>query len=104
MFDRKAHVLEINENLYFITSMVTLSHKEIVLPLCFLKTRFGKEWYVIGTSTWCCIMPSFNIYIFIPIALDEIIFLDVLHFPMKNIKSRDLEATSMGGVTSKPIQ
>ena len=45
-----------------------------------------------------------NIYIFIAIALDESIFLDVLHFPMKNIKSRDLEATPMGGATSKPIQ
>ena len=44
------------------------------------------------------------IYIFITIALDESIFLDVLHFPMKNIKSRDLEATPMGGPTSKPIQ
>ena len=33
-----------------------------------------------------------NIYIFIAIALDESIFLDVLHFPMKNIMSRDLEA------------
>ena len=45
-----------------------------------------------------------NIYIFIAIALDESIFLDVLHFPMKNIKSHDLEATPMGGSTSKPIQ
>ena len=45
-----------------------------------------------------------NIYIFIAIALDESIFLDVLHFPMKNIKSRDLEATPMGAATSKPIQ
>ena len=45
-----------------------------------------------------------NIYIFIAIARDESIFLDVLHFPMKNIKSRDLEATPMGGLTSKPIQ
>ena len=45
-----------------------------------------------------------NIYIFIAIALDESICLDVLHFPMKNIKSRDLEATPMGGPTSKPIQ
>ena len=45
-----------------------------------------------------------SIYIFIAIALDESIFLDVLHFPMKNIKSRDLEATPMGGATSKPIQ
>ena len=43
-----------------------------------------------------------NINIFIAIALDESIFLDVLHFPMKNIKSRDLEATPMGGATSKP--
>ena len=46
----------------------------------------------------------FNIYIFIAIALDESIFLDVLHFPMKNIMSRDLEATPMGEATSKPIQ
>ena len=45
-----------------------------------------------------------DIYIFIAIALDESIFLDVLHFPMKNIKSRDLEATPMGGATSKPVQ
>ena len=45
-----------------------------------------------------------NIYIFIAIALDESIFLDALHFPMKNIKSRDLEATPMGGVTLKLIQ
>ena len=44
------------------------------------------------------------IYIFIAIALDESIILDVLHFPMKNIKSRDLEATPMGKATSKPIQ
>ena len=42
------------------------------------------------------------IYIFIAIALDESIFLDVLHFPMKNITSRDLNATPMGGATSKP--
>ena len=47
---------------------------------------------------------SNNIYIFIAIALDESIILDVLHFPMKNIKSRDLEATPMGEATSKPIQ
>ena len=47
----------------------------------------------------------FIFYIFIAlIALDESIFLDVLHFPMKNIKSRDLEATPMGGATSKSIQ
>ena len=42
-----------------------------------------------------------HIYIFIAFALDESIFLDVLHFPMKNIESRDLEATSLGGATSK---
>ena len=30
------------------------------------------------------------------------VFLDVLHFPMKNNKSRDLEATPMGRVTSNP--
>ena len=45
---------------------------------------------------------SVNIYIFISIALNENIFLDVLHFPMKNIKSHDLEATPMDGATSKP--
>ena len=45
-----------------------------------------------------------DIYIFLAIALDESIFLDVLHFPMKNIKSRDVEATPMGGATSTPIQ
>ena len=43
-----------------------------------------------------------NIYIFIAIALDESIFLDVLHFPMKNIKSRELKAIPMGGATSNP--
>ena len=43
-----------------------------------------------------------HIYIFIAIALDESIFLDVLHFPMKNIKSRDLEATPMGGRRQNP--
>ena len=48
--------------------------------------------------------PLLYIYIFIVVTLDESIFLDVLHFPMKNIKSRDLEATPMGGATSKPIQ
>ena len=47
---------------------------------------------------------NYNIYIFIVIALDESIFLNVPHFPMKNIKSRDLEATPMGGATSKPAQ
>ena len=57
----------------------------------------------------CTYLPQVSfvivyIYIFIAIALDESIFLDVLHFPMKNIKSRDLEATPMGGATSKPIQ
>ena len=46
--------------------------------------------------------PLTYIYIFIAITLDESIFLDVLHFPMKSIKSRDLEATPMGGATSKP--
>ena len=45
-----------------------------------------------------------NIYIFIAIALDESIFLDVLHFPVENIKSCDPEATPIGGTTSKPIQ
>ena len=48
-----------------------------------------------------CSFLSLDIYIFIAIALNESIFLDGLHFPMKNIKSRDLEATQ-GGATSKP--
>ena len=42
-----------------------------------------------------------NIYIFTAITLDESIFLDVLHFPMKNNKSRDLDAIPVGGATSK---
>ena len=46
-------------------------------------------------------MSIHYIYIFIVIALDESIFLDVLQFPMKNIMSRDLEATPKGGATSK---
>ena len=41
-------------------------------------------------------------YIFIAITLDESIFIGVLHFPMKNIMSHDLEATPVGGATSKP--
>ena len=49
-----------------------------------------------------CYNSNSNIYIFIAIALDESICLDILHFPMKNIKSRELEATPMGGATSKP--
>ena len=44
-----------------------------------------------------------HVYIFIAIALDESIFLEVLHFQMKNIKSHYLEATPMGEVTSKPV-
>ena len=52
------------------------------------------------TSDHILVLTSINIYIFIAIALHESIFLDVLHFPMKNIKSRDLEATHMGGATS----
>ena len=36
---------------------------------------------------------------FIAIALDESIILEIFHFPMKNIKSRGLEATPMGGST-----
>ena len=51
-------------------------------------------------NMYVCIFCT--IYIFIAIALNESIFLDVLHFPMKNIESRDLEATPMGGATSKP--
>ena len=60
-----------------------------------------RKHYDICTSD---VTKTSNIYIFIAIALDESIFLDVLHFPMKNIKSRDLDATPMGGATSKPIQ
>ena len=48
------------------------------------------------------ILPFINIYIFTTIALNEGIFLDVLHSSMKNIKSCDPEATPMGGATSKP--
>ena len=44
---------------------------------------------------------SYDFYIFIAIALDESVFLDVLHFPIKKIKSRDLEATPMVRATSK---
>ena len=43
-----------------------------------------------------------NINILIAIALNESIFLDVLHFPMINIKTCDLETTPIGGATSKP--
>ena len=43
-----------------------------------------------------------NIYIFIAFAVKEGIFLDFLHSPMKNIKSRDPDATLMAGGTSKP--
>ena len=57
---------------------------------------------IIRKTCPCNVYP--HIYIFIAIALDESIFLDVLHFPMKNIMSRDLEATPMGEATSKPIQ
>ena len=64
--------------------------------------------------TWGCFLISWRIkswnerfvityiYIFISIALDENIFLDVLYFPMKNIKSCDLEVTPMGRATLKP--
>ena len=34
--------------------------------------------------------------------MHENIFLDVLHFPMRNITSHDLEAMSMGRAMSKP--
>ena len=57
----------------------------------------------VGTSYLSKILLLY-IYIFIAIALDGSIFLDVLHFPMKNIKSRGLEATPMGRLTSKLIQ
>ena len=48
-----------------------------------------------------CRTLTVHIDIFIAIALNESIFLDFLHFPIKNIKSRDLEATPMGGETTK---
>ena len=66
---------------------------------------------------WNWLYSTIRVYLFIAIAQDEkkvqvgkdqekaqseSIFLDVLHFPMKNIKSCDLEATPMGGSTSKP--
>ena len=57
-----------------------------------------------GLSVFPSIFLDIYIYIFIAVALDESIFLDVLHFPMKNIMSRDLEATPMGEATSKSIQ
>ena len=44
---------------------------------------------------------GFRVHVASAPALDESIFLDVLHFPMKNIKSQDLEAMPMGGETSK---
>ena len=45
-----------------------------------------------------------NIYIFISITLNESIFLDLHHFPMKNIKSHDLEAMPKGGATpNQPV-
>ena len=59
---------------------------------------------IISCNYLCARKLLSNIYIFIAIALDESIFLDVLYFPMKNIMSRDLEATPMGEATSKPIQ
>ena len=56
-----------------------------------------------GIYMTVCNLYSFHrIYIFVAVALDKSIFLDVLHFPMKNIKSCDLEAMPMGGATSKP--
>ena len=65
---------------------------------------FMKKFCPQGAVCPCSGTIFMYIYIFIAIALDESIFLDVLHFPMKNIKSRDLEAAPMGGATSKPIQ
>ena len=46
---------------------------------------------------------SIYLHFYCKIALDERIFLGVFHLLMKNIKSRDLEATPMGGATSKPV-
>ena len=54
--------------------------------------------------SFASIKPYTYIYIFIVIALDESNFLDVPHFPMKNIMSRDLEARPIGGATSDHIQ
>ena len=42
------------------------------------------------------IQSKSDIYIYIEIDLDESIFLDVLHFPMKNIKSRDQNGNAYG--------
>ena len=67
------------------------------------KKKKVKGRWSLGPLSVCMFTISY-IYIFIVIALDESIFLDVLHLQMKNIMSRDLEATPMGGATSKPIQ
>ena len=72
-------------------------------PHCHLSARLSDI-----RKTRPCDKPIFlrllklNIYIIIAIALNESIFFYFLHFPLKNIKSRDLEATPMGGATSKP--
>ena len=65
------------------------------------KLKIGVNCLFIFVSNMFKLTSTSNIYIFIAIALDESIFLDVLHFPMKNIKSRDLEATPMGGAMSE---
>ena len=52
---------------------------------------------IVRTISFCFynMVAWYNIYVFIGIALDESICLDVLHFPMKNIKSCDLEVMPM---------
>ena len=80
-------------------------YKYLIVGLVFSHLGFWSgNLFPIALFPDLCLLVPLNIYIFIAIALDESIFLDVLHFPMKNIKSRDLEATPMGGATSKSIQ
>ena len=43
------------------------------------------------------------IYNYITDALDESVFLDLHDFSIKYITPHDLEATPMGGATSKPV-
>ena len=63
--------------------------------------------FVVNLNVYNCISQSTlcNIIIFIAIAIDESVSLDVLHFPVKSIKSYDLyiETTPMGGA-SKPAK
>ena len=105
---RKPHCLFSHEATQFCLNIMIYSMKFLILlfPIFHLPTNIcvlrKSESQTITKTCPCNVYP--HIYIFIAIALDESIFLDVLHFPTKNIKSRDLEATPMGGVTSKLIQ